>query len=343
MLAAVCTGPLFAAWGGPDPQPRRTEALDPELARLAVLAADPDVAVAYGAGAVTALRQGPAAAAFSLGQQVIALLDQHSRRLPLGLLREAADAALTSGDGPAGEALLDRAVQQAQAGDEQGSSPLDQARVLAEQGRHLIARDPGQAGQLLERACQLFTQAGSEGEAAAATGTLADIAYQRGDYDEALRIRREIELPVYERLGETQSAAITWGQIADITYQRGDYDQAADLQHKRLEANQQLGDLDGIAAASWDLAQIYLARQDYQSAFPRLAESFQLFSRLQRPDGIAAVGSALGQLLITAGDPGQARQVLQASLAAATTIGWADAAQHLTGLLNELPDDKDQP
>ena len=53
--------------------------------------------------------------------------------MPLDLLRQTADAALTSGDGEAGEALLDRAVQQAEAGDEQGAGPLDQARVIAEQ------------------------------------------------------------------------------------------------------------------------------------------------------------------------------------------------------------------
>ena len=45
--------------------------------------------------------------------------------------------------------------------------------------------------------------------------------YRRGDYDEALRIRREVELPSYERLGDTHAAAITWGKIADIAYYRG--------------------------------------------------------------------------------------------------------------------------
>jgi hypothetical protein len=79
-------------------------------------------------------------------------------------------------------------------------------------------------------------------------GVIADIAYRQGEVDEALRIRREITLPVYERLGDTRSAAVTWGNIADIAYQRGDYDEAAVLQHKRLEVNKQLGDLDGIAA-----------------------------------------------------------------------------------------------
>ena len=82
-------------------------------------------------GAVAALRSGPAAEAFQLGQDAISLLDRHHQPVPLSLLRQTADAALTSGDGQAGEALLDRAVQQAESGDEQeparstrpGSSP----------------------------------------------------------------------------------------------------------------------------------------------------------------------------------------------------------------------------
>jgi uncharacterized protein HemY len=38
------------------------------------------------------------------------------------------------------------------------------------------------------------------------------------------------------------------------------------------------------------------------------------------------VGSTLGQLLIAAGQDGQARQVLEASLAAAAKLGWTDMA-----------------
>jgi hypothetical protein len=42
-------------------------------------------------------------------------------------------------------------------------------------------------------------------------GEIADVHYDRGGYDEALRIRREVELPVYERLGDTPSAAVRLG------------------------------------------------------------------------------------------------------------------------------------
>jgi len=539
-LAAVSARPLLAAWGGPAPPQGRDPAMDLQLTRLGLLADDPVVTAARAAGGVSALRSGPAAEAARLAQEAIGLLERHGQVVPLLLLRQAANAALTSGDGQGGEALLDRAMRQAETAGQEQADPLDQAEVIFERAVRLITRgELDQAETLLSHACQLFTGAGSEREAAVAMGSIADIAYQRGDYDEALQIRREIELPAYERvgdtrsaaitwskiadiayhrgdydealrirrevqlpaferlgdtrsaaitwskiadiayqrgdydealqirreielpvferlgetrsaaviwgriadiayqrgdydealrirreielpayerlgdtrsaavnwgniadiayergdydevlrirreielpaferlgdtretavtwskiadiayhrgdydevlrirrdivlpvferLGDTRSAAVTWGKIADIAYDRGDYDEAAELQTKRLEVSKQLGDLDGIASASWDLARIDLDRQDYRSAFPRLVESFQINGRLQRPDGIAVVGITLGQLLMDAGQLGQARDVLSASLAAATKIGWTDAVQQINDLLN---------
>ena len=57
-------------------------------------------------------------------------------------------------------------------------------------------------------------------------GKIADILSARGELDEALRIRREEELPVYERLGDVRERAVTMGNIADILYARGDLDEA---------------------------------------------------------------------------------------------------------------------
>ena len=67
----------------------------------------------------------------------------------------------------------------------------------------------------------VYEHLGDTRSAAITWGQIADIAYQRGDYEEALRIRREVQLPVWERLGDTRETAVTWGQIADIAYQRG--------------------------------------------------------------------------------------------------------------------------
>ena len=61
---------------------------------------------------------------------------------------------------------------------------------------------------------------------AMAQGRIASILEARGDLDEALRIRREEQIPVYDRLGDVRSLAITRGKIADILQARGDLDEA---------------------------------------------------------------------------------------------------------------------
>jgi hypothetical protein len=53
----------------------------------------------------------------------------------------------------------------------------------------------------------------------------------RGELDEALRIRREESLPVYDRLG-CCSKAVTMGKIADILQARGELDEALRIRHE---------------------------------------------------------------------------------------------------------------
>lgn len=155
-------------------------------------------------------------------------------------------------------------------------------------------------------------------------------------------MRPRAEQGPHQRLGDARSTAVTWGQIADIAYDRGELDEAARLHLMRLRAFEELGDLDGIAAAKWSLGRVDLARQDHQSALPRLVEAFQALHQLQRADGIAVVGRVLGELLLAAEQPGQARQVLEASLVAATKIGATDLAQQTRQLLARCSEEPDQ-
>jgi tetratricopeptide (TPR) repeat protein len=296
--AAVAAGPLFLAWGGENPDPPRDPDLDLQLTRLALLADDPDVTASAAVDAVYALGDGPAAEAFRLGQEAIGLLDRHGRPVPLLLLRRVASSALRSGDGAAGEALLERAAGLATALGPDQASLLDRARVLAEQAAHLITRgELGHARGLLDQALQLFTSAGSELEVAVAWGRIADITYQRGDLDEALRIRQEIQLPVYERLGDTRETAITWGNIADITYQRGDYDEALRIHHEiQLPAYERLGDTRSAAITWGNIADITYQRGDYDEAAGLQHKRLEVNRQLGAIDGIAAASWGLAQI-----------------------------------------------
>ena len=63
---------------------------------------------------------------------------------------------------------------------------------------------PDRALAAAERKICAGPQSGADREAALAAGLIADILGMRGDLDGALRIRREEELPVFERLGDAR-------------------------------------------------------------------------------------------------------------------------------------------
>ncbi|MFJ5561723.1 CHAT domain-containing protein, partial [Streptomyces sp. NPDC093250] len=208
-LATLAAEPLYAQWGSATPRPARGSDLDLQLTQLALAADNPAITANCAAAAVSALRQGPAATAAKLGHQAITLLDRHNHEVSITLLRAVADAAVTSGDGDHADTLLHRAVQQTRTSDRQ-TNPTGHAAVLYDHANRLITRgEVDQAEDLLKQARQLFTDAGDTHSAAVTWGKIADILQRRGEVDEALRIRREVALPVFERIGDTREVAVT--------------------------------------------------------------------------------------------------------------------------------------
>jgi len=73
---------------------------------------------------------------------------------------------------------------------------------------------------------------------------LAELRTIRGDIDEALRIRTEEELPVYEKLGDVREKAVTMGKIADILQARGNLDEALRVRlEEELPVYERIGDV----------------------------------------------------------------------------------------------------
>ena len=86
-------------------------------------------------------------------------------------------------------------------------------------------------------------------------GKIADIFEARGQLDEALRIRRDEELPVYERLGDVRAKAVTMGKIADIFQARGQLDEALRIRREEaLPVYERLGDVRELLVARTKLA-----------------------------------------------------------------------------------------
>ena len=72
-------------------------------------------------------------------------------------------------------------------------------------------------------------------------GKVADIFYTRGELDEALRILRKEELPVFQRLGDLRARAITKVRMAQISADRHEEAAAEELLVEALDDAQRLG------------------------------------------------------------------------------------------------------
>ena len=339
-VVTVAAGPLFEAWGGADGHRRRPRQADAVLTVLALAADDPTIVATCAADALKALEAGPASNNLAVAQAAIGCLDRAGRPVPLPLLLGAIEVADRAGEGAQIDRLLERADS---AADRDEQDPVLVAAVHHKQGqRQFRTGDLDSAQRHYEQARELLTQVATDREVAILAGQIADILQARGELDEALRIRREDELPVYQRLGDIRSEAITKGQIADILQAVGDPEAAAQLQQERLQVNRGLGDADGVAAALWDLAQLDLARSDLEAAAPKVAEAYPIVVSMGRLDGIAVIGTAFGQLLIAAGQRTEGLEVLRHSREAFEQLGDAESARQIADLVGQIERSNDE-
>jgi hypothetical protein len=130
-------------------------------------------------------------------------------------------------------------------------------------------------------------------------GKIADILQSRGDLDEALRIRREDELPVYERFGDVRSRAFTMGKIAEIIWSRGELDEALRIWREEvLRAFDRLGDVRSRAVTMGNIADIIQSRGELDEALRiRREDQLPVYERLgdvrERAVALQKIASAL--------------------------------------------------
>ncbi|MFE4514033.1 CHAT domain-containing protein [Kitasatospora sp. NPDC056783] len=296
-LAALAVEALHTRWGGPAPRTRRGSDLDLQLTRLALDADHPAITADCAAAAVSALHWGSASDAAELGHDAIALLDRHHHLVPLTLLRTVADAAVTSGDGDCADTLLRRAVQQIQT-NQQHTDQADHAAVLHDHASRLLTRgETRQAESLLHQARELFTDLGDTREAAVTWGKIADVLQQRGEVEEALRIRREVQLPAYERIGDTREAAVTWGKIADVLQKRGEVEEALRIRREvELPAFERIGDTRSVAVTWGKIADVLQQRGEVDEAVELHLKRLEVHARLGDIHGIAAANWDLARI-----------------------------------------------
>jgi tetratricopeptide (TPR) repeat protein len=79
------------------------------------------------------------------------------------------------------------------------------------------------------------------------TGELGNIAYFRGDYDDAAR-QYQRSLDINERLGNQAGMAASYHQLGMLAQGRGDYQEAARQYQRSLEINEPLGNQADMAS-----------------------------------------------------------------------------------------------
>ena len=111
---------------------------------------------------------------------------------------------------------------------------------------------------------------------------LANLYASIGRTEEALRIRTEELLPVFETLGDVRERAETLGSIADIYEERGQLDEALRIRREeQLPIFAQLGDLYARAITMGKMADIFQARgQTAEALRIRFEDTLPIYEKI---------------------------------------------------------------
>lgn len=111
-------------------------------------------------------------------------------------------------------------------------------------------------------------------------GLQANALQARGNFDEALRIRREQQLPVFERLGDVPGRAATLGKIADSLRRRGDLDEAIRIvRDQELPVYEELGLRHNTAVARANLGSLLSQQGQHTDAIYHLNQARRYFEK----------------------------------------------------------------
>ena len=142
---------------------------------------------------------------------------------------------------------------------------------------------------------------------------LGQLLFELRDFDEALAFWREVQLPLYRRLGDAKSQAITLGQIADILQVQGQLDEALRIrQEEELPVYERLGDVRLKAITMGEIAGILEARGQLDEALRiQQEEALPVFERLGDAHGKAITMGEIAVILQFRGQLDEALRIYQ--------------------------------
>ena len=176
---------------------------------------------------------------------------------------------------------------------------------------YALLGEVSQAEEAARRACAISHEYDDRRGVALALGLLADVFVIRGDWDEALRIHTEEELPVYERLDEVRLIALTKGKIADILQSRGELDKALRIRtEEELPVYERLDEVRSIAVTKGKIADILELQGELDEALQiRIEEQLPEYERLGEMRSIAVTKGKIADILQWRGELDEALRI----------------------------------
>ncbi len=140
---------------------------------------------------------------------------------------------------------------------------------------------------------------------------LADLLASIGELDEALRIRREDQLPAVRAAGGRAARAVTQGKIADVLQARGELDEALRIRREdELPVYERLGDVRERAVTLGQIADVLQARGELDEALRiRREEELPVYERLGDVRSRAVTQGQIADVLQARGELDEALRI----------------------------------
>lgn len=167
---------------------------------------------------------------------------------------------------------------------------------------------------------------------AGATGNLANIFYELGDWRTAFKLYTEV-IEIFEKGGQKKDVAIFLQRIGSIYYDQGNHREAIKLYQQSLKIAEELGDKKVISSILHQLGRIHQDQGNYEEAVKLYQQSLKISEELSDKRGIAYTLGQLGTLRYQQGNYKDAVKICLRSMEISEKVddkyGIATSLHHL--------------
>jgi tetratricopeptide (TPR) repeat protein len=233
-------------------------------------------------------------------------------------------------------AFSERALKVVEKGAEEEASVRSNLGIV-----YRMRGDLDKAGEMHERALEIYKKIGHKEGMTASYGNLGVIYEMRDDLDKAEEMTHK-GLKIDEKLGRIEGMAAKYNNLGMIYFKRGDLDKAEDMHKRALEIDKQKANKKGIASAYGNLGVIYRNRGELDKAQEMFLKGLEIDGKLGRLEGMAAKYSNLGVVYLKRGDLDKAEEMHKKSLEIREKLGLqegiANSYSNLGGIYQQRGD-----